>query len=65
MAVKKTATTAETTAEAENEPRYTKYRILKSKTYAANKWFLEAVLDDDKAYTKAEIDKFIENGGAE
>lgn len=60
-AKKKTAAAAPTAAEV----RFSKENILKSKTYRANQWLLDAVLEDGKGYTRAELEKIIHNGGIE
>ena len=58
-----TANAAETAAAAENETRFTKDRIVKSRAYAQYRDMLAAVLEDGKTYSKSEVDKIIENGG--
>lgn len=43
------------------EEKYTKNQIVKSKTFINNKDLLNAILKDDKSYSKQEINKIIEN----
>ena len=43
------------------EEKYTKKQIIKSKTFIDNKDLLNAVLKEDKSYSKQEINKIIEN----
>ena len=40
---------------------YTKSRIIASKTYKYKKDLVSALLDDNKKYTKAEVDKLIKD----
>lgn len=52
------------TSEKENkitEEKYTKNQIIKSKTFIDNKDLLNAILKEDKSYSKQEINKIIEN----
>ena len=44
-----------------NEEKYTKNQIIKSKTFIDNKDLLNAILKEDKSYSKQEINKIIEN----
>ncbi len=43
------------------EEKYTKKQIVNSKTFIDNKDLLNAVLKEDKSYTKQEVNKIIEN----
>ena len=43
------------------EEKYTKNQIVKSKTFIDNKDLLNAVLKEDKSYSKKEINEIIEN----
>ena len=43
------------------EEKYTKSQIIKSKTFRGNKDVVDAVLKQDKSYTKQEVNKIIEN----
>ena len=43
------------------EEKYTKNQIIKSKTFIDNKDLLNAILKEDKSYSKQEINKIIEN----
>ena len=43
------------------EEKYTKNQIVRSKTFIDNKDLLNAVLKEDKSYSKQEINKIIEN----
>ena len=43
------------------EEKYTKNQIIKSKTFIDNKDLLNAILKEDKRYSKQEINKIIEN----
>ena len=42
------------------EEKYTKNQIIKSKTFIDNKDLLNAILKEDKSYSKQEINKIIE-----
>lgn len=44
-----------------NEEKYTKSQIVNSKTYISNRDLLNAVLKENKKYTKIEIDEIIKN----
>jgi len=43
------------------EEKYTKKQIVNSKTFIDNKDLLNAILKEDKSYSKQEINKIIEN----
>ena len=43
------------------EEKYTKNQIVRSKTFIDNKDLLNAILKEDKSYSKKEINKIIEN----
>ncbi len=43
------------------EEKYTKKQIVNSKTFIDNKDLLNAVLKEDKSYSKQEVNKIIEN----
>lgn len=58
-----TANAAKTVTAAENEMKFTKDQIVRSRTYARNRDMLSAVLEDGKTYSKREVEKIIENGG--
>lgn len=60
-----TANEAETMAPAENETKFTKDQIVRSRAYARNRDMLSAVLDDGETYSRSEVERIIENGGVE
>lgn len=43
------------------EDKYTKKQIVNSKTFSANRDLLNALLKEDRNYTKSEINQIIEN----
>lgn len=43
------------------EDKYTKKQIVNSKTFVNNKDLLEAILQENKSYSKQEINEIIEN----
>lgn len=43
-----------------NENKYTKNRILTSETYKNKRDLLNVLLDDNKEYTKADVNKLID-----
>ncbi|MCI9015973.1 MAG: hypothetical protein HFJ53_02240 [Clostridia bacterium] len=43
------------------EEKYTKNQIVRAKTFIDNKDLLNAILKEDKSYSKQEINKIIEN----
>ncbi len=43
------------------EEKYTKKQIVNSKTFIDNKDLLNAILKEDKSYSKQEVNKIIEN----
>lgn len=64
MAIKKkqeAEQVAETVAETVAEPTFTKKQLLKSLRYAKNVDIIQGLLNDDKTYSIAEVDKVIED----
>lgn len=54
-------TTKKDTKNKITEDKYTKNQIVNSKTFKANKDLLNAVLKENKSYTKKEVNEIIKN----
>lgn len=47
--------------EAATETRYSKQQFINSKQYAGMRYALQALLDSNKTYTKAEVDTMLDS----